>query len=116
MVAMRAVAVVVLFIEVKGIHIDAEGQGWAGPPGVERGDHAGETAFKRRQPAFRRALFAGALESLGQGILCLLYTSHKHRHEDRRQNRPDGRAAGDKHTQKSRQQRKACLLYTSRCV
>ncbi len=30
---------------------------------------------------------------------------HKHRHEDRRQNRPDGRAAGDKHTQKSRQQR-----------
>ena len=30
---------------------------------------------------------------------------HKHRHEDRRQNRPDGRAAGDKHAQKSRQQR-----------
>ena len=69
MVAMRAVAVVVLFIEVKGIHIDAEGQGWAGTSGVERGDHAGETAFKRRQPALRRALFAGALESLGQGIL-----------------------------------------------
>lgn len=69
MIAMGAVAVVMLFVEIEGIHIDAKGQGWSGPPGVERGHHAGETAFKRWQPALRRALFAGAFESLGQGLL-----------------------------------------------
>ena len=69
MIAMGAVAIVMLFVEIEGIHIDAKGQGWSGPPGVERGHHAGETAFKRRQPALRRALFAGAFESPGQGLL-----------------------------------------------
>ena len=50
-----------LFVEIEGIHIDAKGQGWPGPPGVERGHHAGETTFKRRQPALRRTLFAGGI-------------------------------------------------------
>lgn len=68
MIAMGAVAVVMLFVELEGIHIDAKGRGWSGPPGVERGHHAGETAFKRRQPALRRALFAGAFESPGRGL------------------------------------------------
>ncbi|VGP41018.1 hypothetical protein SB00610_02113 [Klebsiella quasipneumoniae subsp. similipneumoniae] len=69
MVAMGAMAVIVLLIEVEGVHVDAKGQGWAGTSGVERRHHAGEPAFKRRQPAFRRPLLAGALESLGQGLL-----------------------------------------------
>ncbi len=46
MIAMGAVAIVMLFVEIEGIHIDAKGQGWPGPPGVERGHHAGETTFK----------------------------------------------------------------------
>ena len=48
MVAMGAVTVVVLFIEIEGIHIDAKGQGWAGTSGVKRGDHPRKSAFKRR--------------------------------------------------------------------
>ncbi len=55
MIAMGAVAIVMLFVESRA-SISTRKAGSVRPPGVERGHHAGETAFKRRQPALRRAL------------------------------------------------------------
>ncbi len=65
MIAMGAVAIVMLFVEIEGIHIDAKGRGWPGPPGVERGTTPAKPP-STRQPALRRALFAGAFESPGE--------------------------------------------------
>ncbi len=69
MIAMGAVAIVMLFVEIEGIHIDAKGQGWPGRPVSSVATTPAKPPSKRRQPALRRALFAGAFESPGQGLL-----------------------------------------------
>ncbi len=45
--AMRAMAIVVLFVKIERVHIDAKRQRRAGAAGVRGGDDAGESAFKK---------------------------------------------------------------------
>lgn len=59
-VAVRPVAVVMRFAQIKRIHVHAKGQRRAGATGIQGRDNAGEPAFERREPFFRCALRAGA--------------------------------------------------------
>ncbi|MOA66110.1 hypothetical protein D3C78_1927530 [compost metagenome] len=46
-VVVRAVAVIKGFTEIQGIHIYTKCECWPWPSGIERGNDAGKSAFKR---------------------------------------------------------------------
>ncbi len=58
MIAMGAVAIVMLFVEIEGIHIDAKGQGWSGRPVSSVATTPAKPPSNAGSAALRRALFA----------------------------------------------------------